>query len=1610
VTILPPNISYRSLKNRTFPDNSPGLTDWSQVEHVDFAELPGILLDASLRPSNRWGFRPPESTDIDDLAFRAKLAAPSAASAIQRELETSARAGRTHRLYPDTWKASHTRMMTIARDPNVLAWLNAELLQRGKPDVIGFLDRTAIVARALEIGVDVDPFYHEAWRVTYGSRVAMLELTPISAPEKLALILDNLSDARRLKQLFGRFVDLDALTSGALADIVVTELGNNATEHAKGSLAWVAARVVDLNLHPAMAKSLHDPCYASFVDTSTSFVEVNVADNGSGFAATLTDHLSKDERRFALDRFGEPGADRITDENLVMYAFDRLTSSRRSPAEILSMATSDAAGKGVASGLYWIWNLVRSHRGAIAVRLGKSNTWYDFRRPGPETIRSESFPVSGFSLKILLPAARTSKVLIRTIPASSSPASRAAGSPSSLAAPRWRYLWLGEVAAGLFTAAHARDREPILANELLHRLLQYHADIGADDILIIDVCGMRDRWAKEFTSPLCSALVDLNYTASASRSTVVLANIPERSIASFELAAHEAYHQMQQLRALKRPVLFVTDAGRPVLVSEDQSLQSVFSHLDTAGGATTDELVTATGLSHSALRRLLRQNDHLFVETDSSVIPRVASSEIMSFVVAETLKWYESIVDTPSAAGGILLDTDGYYRLPATGLLSQRFYHFRRLFSDHEWSHRVVWLLSRVIAAVERRFQRRIDVLVSVTRASLEVTRTLAEHYGRLTGRSILTISGATFADLVKHPESTSVAGRHAVFFTSVVSTGSTAVRVAAALRTDWIATVACLDARRAAGASEDLSLAMDVSIPVRAAVATGPVMALVARCVDTISPDQCAPGRDIVAIDEVNVSPIRAARSLAVAEHPLWNYVSRSSGAVEVGHIEEASYHHYVYYLDPARLFWSEADRDEDDFLAKFASMVEADVRGIDPDTIVVLHPPAEHSYGEILGRAVQARTGARYRLGIYRDRFAGQWRFSTFLDHLLPLDKATVIIVDDGANSGETLMGLLNTTSVGRPARVLAYIAISRLPIHKALLFRGITSTDWCSDVKVRIMFECDIPVFAPRACPLCRAMTGLSGVRATLPLLQPSAATLLRRLAAGPPHQNRPPLFVASSPSSAAELREAIERHAYDERALRYLGGALANVASNSQLLDFLFIAATEPEVFTASLFAPVLKPLLDAVLHFVKSCAPAAVSTAVCGGFRLLTELARHVSPRTIDEIAGEFARATYKRVEGSIDSVAEVVALVMADIFIDAASEHTVTVALSWLRCLDAAAGRRHPADLSALVAQIHVAEASRLLYERTQTERPALMPDSGRWLFEQARQVASEYWWHSSEFVIYRVETIRRLIRESGDIPVLQSLTRDLIRSIAELYNLRAQLRAIEEAASAAVDSSSDSTMFWNEHVEELAARFATAVLRIANSLQSEPTFMEGLVEASDELSSAWGSLYLALKPVFSDLFPEVVTNTAHFLKSAPETADLAPSQIRFRASAYQSDRCFLPSSLLTRFLRTTISNLRTVAFVSLDGEVRRDARARITVVKSRDDQEQEVLCVRLSDNGARFRDPEAVPVSEEGRHIALAEIRRLAAPFGATVSEPVRKRKSAWTSVTLTALKKPGV
>lgn len=761
--------------------------DWTTTETATLPEVV-LMLSWSGRLAQRiadvsWALPDPRipSSDLDDLRHAAQVVLDrDRFEELQARLENIRRKALIKRsLFPGTRRSLINRLRQDSRQgcenwAVVDQWITAEVAPLDYMDTLGYLQRYEVFDRAREAGIALSPDSRELpkSRLARESSTPSLPLRPLRSIPEVSDAVATLSSPSQLKAVLGNYADLDVVESGALANILVTEIGRNVAEHSEGTNGWLCTRLVEAGEH-LTSLSTADPVLGSFAGIGQGFLEVVVCDNGVGLTHGLERIVQRDSRESVQKKYSLDRTPQCRVADLIDYAFDRLSSTKRDIAELIQLERAASEnGLVVAAGLHWVWNVVRNHAGVLAVRTGGTYAWYDFTRftsdatndwelVRPKTTHAHT-TFCGTMIRVCLPLRGVPTTNVAVPHATQSEENGAAESEenrSRIASDEFQVypVWIGDIARKAhptYTRGKPRSRQPHLqqtlsgivadpetehARALLEELRREHTPLRDGDVLVLDLSGMRPNWAKNAVEPLCHFFLSMNYASTSGRSTVVLWNVPQWHQEEFELGMRIASRPFRHLSEFDRAAMMVTEDGDVRLFCGWPVGEQILAKLKWEGELDLDtrdfrDLDTSV---RGRLRTIVSKNPHLLELVGHDRIRlRPWPTRLRTEVWRSGTKWLQDLMDrpvakehTPTLQQGLRLHLDdGYYRLPSTGKLVRDFYLFAHLVANHEGCSRLCWLLAQVIDVVQRRESVQVQWIVAVTRTATRIIHHLQEN------------------------------------------------------------------------------------------------------------------------------------------------------------------------------------------------------------------------------------------------------------------------------------------------------------------------------------------------------------------------------------------------------------------------------------------------------------------------------------------------------------------------------------------------------------------------------------------------------------------------------------------------------------------------------------------------------------------------------------------------------------------------------------------------------------------------------------------------------------------------------------------------------------------
>jgi hypothetical protein len=1661
--ILPNRLTYNSLRTLMLQNYESSIAnsvsscsfDWRNTIRATLPEIVSLLSWASklagLEKRVTWVFR-----DTNFVTEETLVSQQAALDIIDKELfdRLSRQIGylrqkaKLGQLSIDIYTQKIGEIETILKGGNLLSkapvsrWLALEKTPFQYMGLLSYLDRYQVFHRAIDAKINIEPRPGLLPRFTTmrATDTASLELRPIHSPVDVVSLVDDLCKPDELARVLGTYSNLDVARGGTLANILVAELGHNVSEHANANGAWLCTRLVSVNKLRGQAND--DPSLTPFLSESAGFLEIIVCDDGNGLTSGLESTLAQDQRLSVSKKYGaRPDAPRNL--HLIDYAFDRLASTKRDIVKLLHLERQLGETRYlVASGLYWVWNVVRSHHGVLSVHTADLFAWYDFTKAKSDLNRWEMFPLqydpgsapfAGTMVRICLPLTQSVDHAIRIYSKGKSKfKGHYKASPSRDNLPSTKLLWIGEIARKVsqidddptYSSSH-KDHLPLIdaveyQRLILKELQRSHCTLSEGDILVLDLYGVRHGWTTKAATALCHFMLEMNFTSTIGRSTVVLWNVPSKVKGLFEEGINIAGQHYSHLDGVRRGALMISEEGDMRLFCGWEDIERKLGVLKYQSELNFEELGSATesATDEHDLIKFITENNHLFEQrTVSQVRLRAWPNDLTAEAWSQRISWLNDTIDLKAVEGGVhRIPRKKYFRLPSTGYLVEEFYQFRGLLSNNEACTKIAWLVAQVIAGIingQTPNQAGLNI-VSVSRSTMPLIHKLMDSKSEEEAKQFNAVVEGNIEELELR---WSELRGPAILITDVISSGSLGGRIIRALPgVQWLGIIALLDSRESTSEDDngEKKLGYGINVLGGEEIENVPVYALARRQVKKLPPTTY--GADLSeAIDEINVSPVEPFEQIPDAAEKFWSYVREAeSEALLVGHYS-GSYHHYIYKVDVGKLLAAtNPHRSGETFLAFIVQSVLADLRRINynPNKTVIMHPPRKTSHAEVIAKSIQDMSGALYRHVLYKDNFAGQWRFSPFVQHGVPLEDNTLILIDDGTNTGETLMGLLDAATAGKPSHVMAYVGITRMLPHKNSLFRNIRRLkNVKKQVKISFMLGLSIPVYGIKNCPICKFQEELTRVGEYCPILG-SYATQLKERVTGQPDDSgelrRKFLWSLHSELDTTRLREAIETRDYHSPSYEYVNttlqrasGKLSVAESENPLLDLAFIICAEPEITSATVFSHYLSELINAALHKIEDCDDSHVLTYVAFVFHLLVQLRQKLSSN--DRERGDLSpwEQLFNRKRISIQMISCIITFSLSQGLTGRGDppSHQLLLSLYWLEELYKKITEPTKAESAnaKAIGYIYLREALASLRGARYSTKRIFDTNKAKALYALADDTAYDFWWHSSNTMQGYIDSLIDQLNDE-ELPksnILQGPIDPMFRAFGNLCELQQELSEIEKISRQTWGNRPGGDIFWSAPpLSNALTQFIHHLAQIGEFLEEPPNpqLAERLLLESEALKNTWNELYEQLNQGYGAIFPEVYKIAYSTWQAFGKISGLPDSirrSIKVIPPLTSDARAFMPQILLRSFLMIAIQNLETAAFSGWpEEEIRTGAEAYIEMEQTYLDDGHPAICVRVVDNGRRY------PRAERGvSKTGISNVERMAKYYNASVKRPYEFR-----------------
>lgn len=795
---------------------------------------------------------------------------------------------------------------------------------------VAFLERWDFLMWAERIGVSapVDDRALGAFKYSRTDRLTgAYPLKCLVLQEEVMDTVESLVDEKTLVQIFANYSTLGLFASGAFAKILVNEMGTNIIEHAihpkkptvkseiltdVGKFGFITTQILTSSKANHRSQATIAPFFFSQIASKNlDLLEIIIADDGPGIYRDLEPWMREHDSDGTRFSCGLIETGHLVERDVLAHSFDRLVSSKRDFHRLIHCFTEDTEDQErISSGLYWVWQTVKTYRGLLVLRSDSTTIWYDFTDPELVAQGNEKvdFPCCGVQIVVYLPL-----VQIRERPSAYFINKKMTHMPQQ----KTEVAWLGHVRLGNLTLS----MDDI--SRILGMLKDKYFSLGRCRLFAIDLSGIHAKWlSKDLVSLLAHFFVELNYRSGTHQSVVVLWNVPSRweHIIRPKLSEEvtRVVNRFPDLAALRPACLLIWDDerieiaptnpaqnGSPLsekiqvevdimgqllrfLASEGQmEVSDIWINLRSATRESCRRLFvseTHSGTEEATIEAsdqeiqsrillpLIDRNSHLFSLDGNTCRMYDIQGAIESRTQQQIQQDVTLSIDREIGKGrdehaiGVLRAGNQrreWYLLPS-GAYSQYFYQFGVMLSDSEWLSRIAWWFGKQIrdyyesiATTEGTLFPDHVFVISVTRSTIQLLGEIVKHLSisrqfRNHGTTISELGALTLEEMTLllsqiRPNDSKISD--VVIVTDVVSRGELVRSLCEACPRQYGVNPACVVAlldTRTKTEAEDRPINVDRFY----AMLTKPTPKLVRR-------SDLPRNAKIVAIDRINVCPV---------------------------------------------------------------------------------------------------------------------------------------------------------------------------------------------------------------------------------------------------------------------------------------------------------------------------------------------------------------------------------------------------------------------------------------------------------------------------------------------------------------------------------------------------------------------------------------------------------------------------------------------------------------------------------------------------------------------------------------------------------------------------------
>ena len=865
-----------------------------------------------------------------------------------------------------------------------------------------------------------------------------------------ALSVEGDLSNQELRTMLEEHSCLDPIDSGMLAEVLINELVSNAIHHGirpeqsvgstAFSCAWVAARLVKSSRRSIEeAPTWLAPVYRSLL--GRHYVEVSICDTGMGIYRALKDHIPRNML-----------SDGLTVKAILDYAFDKFSSSKtnlRTEEDVLPR------------GLFSVYDLVRQYGGVLVLRSSGYYMAYDFlngnRNPrlidlydktgACQDIANSNMNQGGTAIQIILPESKG--LFVKTLPQFYLHEGIEFPEHLLVVPPNGQNGDLKgfskKIAGQLEKLCRNNEKKPIFvdltrfdvfdANHLyvLARIVRYVLYLGNPNILWL--VGPRE----------CDILPLINQY-------LHTGCFPDEDCLLFKGNLKAAFENVKPFDRRVCPMLLPSGKVLWLGASETETL-----FLRTLWGAEEID-IEDSGFDLAQIMNLLRANRHLV----SCKKERYGGEKISLRVgLYECTSYLPKIIDRYITnqireTKGVLHES-GSYHLPH-GEYSNVYIHFKPLLSQTNIARQMARYMLIKLSLTDG--PKEIDIVVGGTHSAKRLIAAVADE---LNAEPLII---DRYTEQIEDPDITNVIrGKRALIVSDVISTGSfvDSIKRKFSLSGCKVEAICCICDIR-------VSPVIDREVP---------VISLHEYPIDKFDIPSKPP---VYEINPISLVPMlyskeegRMVVPSLIGPERFINLLKESEAFIP-GHIVLGPTH-YTYFVDTKVLL----DRYAAELFKFITEDLEKEIesRDLNLDDICLLLTAEDSNAERALPTLVKSKLPNVLWAQLDRIRLTkeGTWQLDNLDEASVKLENVkqrVFLVLDDGSNTGGTIMQMIKAAAELAPRTILGYCIVNRLHPIRASFLSELKGVGNCRDVSLKFIANFPIATFIRSNCPICNAPT--------------------------------------------------------------------------------------------------------------------------------------------------------------------------------------------------------------------------------------------------------------------------------------------------------------------------------------------------------------------------------------------------------------------------------------------------------------------------------------------------------------------------------------------------------